>query len=193
MQDMQNPYLEEFIQCNGADMFSSMDDRTELTNRYSFSVPTEEALEEIKGFSTSIVEIGAGGGYWAGLLLEMGVDIIAFDNHSWAREKMRFAVSVGKWFDVEKADLEVITEHSNRTLMLSWPPYNDPMAADTLKAYMRAGGTKLVYIGENINGCTGDELFHRILHKFWNLDKYVEIPQWGGIHDAVMLYSRRLK
>ena len=44
----------------------------------SFGIPSAAALEAIARHGP-IIEVGAGTGYWAGLLQAMGVDIIAFD------------------------------------------------------------------------------------------------------------------
>jgi len=72
--------------------------------------------------------------------------------------------------------------------MMSWPPYNDPMAYESLKKFK---GNKLIFIGEDADGCTGCGKFFGLLNSKWNLVKEVEIPQWMGLHDALFLYSRK--
>ena len=53
--------------------------RRSLRRRYSYSIPSEEALQAIASIGEPMVEIGAGKGYWAKLLQEKGVDIVATD------------------------------------------------------------------------------------------------------------------
>lgn len=46
--------------------------------KYAFAVPNERALQVIAYYSP-VVEVGAGTGYWAGLLRKRGVEVIAVD------------------------------------------------------------------------------------------------------------------
>ncbi len=53
-------------------------DRDVFISRYGFSVPTDEALQLIASVSPQwVVEVGAGTGYWARLLNDVGVDVVA--------------------------------------------------------------------------------------------------------------------
>lgn len=55
-------------------------DQGDLRRRYAWAVPNERALEVIAERSPGgVVEIGAGGGYWAMELQRRGVDVIAYD------------------------------------------------------------------------------------------------------------------
>ena len=49
-----------------------------LTDRYTYVVPTSNLLTVLCS-RAPIVELGAGTGYWAYLLRQMDVDIIAYD------------------------------------------------------------------------------------------------------------------
>ncbi len=130
--------------------------RRVLTARYSFAVPTDEALDAILDLGP-VVEIGAGTGYWSKLLRERGGNVVAYDlmGDKWA-----------KWFPdglldrVELGDVDMAGKHADRTLLLVWPPYSSPMAFDALVAYEKAGGRHVVYVGEGQGGCTGDDDFH---------------------------------
>jgi hypothetical protein len=51
-----------------------------LIGAYSEAVPTTEALRALQALSP-IIEVGAGRGYWARLLSELGCDIVASDLH----------------------------------------------------------------------------------------------------------------
>jgi hypothetical protein len=54
--------------------------RPQWTASYTLSVPTEPALGAIAEASPhGVVEVGAGTGYWARLLHDCGVDVVAYD------------------------------------------------------------------------------------------------------------------
>lgn len=72
---LRNPYLEEFLS-TGPD--HDADCRQKLCLTYAWAVPTTEAIAAIAPFAP-IVEICAGAGYWAWLVRQFGVEIIAFD------------------------------------------------------------------------------------------------------------------
>lgn len=74
------------------------------------------------------------------------------------------------------------------TLLLIWPPYDEPMALECLK-YFR--GDHICYIGEGWGGCTGCDGFHDFLGEHFNEVKKVSIPQWEGLHDRLFVYERR--
>ena len=170
-------------------VLSDYERRTEFTHKYSWSIPTEEALATIAKYAP-VVEIGAGTGLWAAMLRARGVDILAYDAHppypdseanAWHRNvKMFTHIEVG---GPEKAEL-----YPNRSLMLSWPPYDEPMASDCLAYY---SGPHVIYIGEGSGGCTGDELFHDTLYKEFEEIESVRLPQWHGIHDYLSVWRRK--
>ena len=51
-----------------------------LCKKYAWAIPDERALHILARFSP-LIELGAGRGYWARLLRDRGVDIIAFDKY----------------------------------------------------------------------------------------------------------------
>lgn len=159
---------------------------------FSFAIPTNEAIKEIKDFScgNTILEIGSGIGLWAKLLHEKCVDIIATD----PEEKMWKHFQNKKWFNVECLDaIKAIEKYKPKVLMTVWPSYSELWTGQALKSFYRNGGEKVIYIGESDGGCTGDHLFHRILNKCFKNISIIYIPQWEGIHDAVFLMERKYK
>jgi hypothetical protein len=72
------------------------------------------------------------------------------------------------------------------TLMLCWPPYNDSMAYEALRAFK---GAKLIYIGES-DGCNATDAFFKLVEKKWVEVKVINIPQWFGLHDHLFLYKK---
>lgn len=156
---------------------------------YSWATPTDRALTAIVERGP-IVEIGAGTGYWAALLADRGADVVAYDiqppPNFWHRGE-------NQWFDLRTGSAELAGKHPDRTLFLCWPPYADRMATDALKAHMRAGGERLVYVGEGEGGCTGGYMFHRLVERFYVADAEIAIPQWEGLHDYLTCYTRKVR
>jgi hypothetical protein len=179
-----NEYLEAFKKSQGYNphTFLPRVDRSKLCQEYSWAIPDDEALDIIAKYGP-IVEIGAGGGYWAHLLRERGVDVLAYDccpgSNLWVKRS---------WAAVRVGGPEKAAKLPQRTLFLCWPPYDEPMAAECLKAYR---GNKVIYIGEDGWGCTGDQEFHEILGRDWEQIEYHCIPTWDGIHDGLTVYRRR--
>lgn len=174
--------------------------RDMLVTRYSWAIPNEEALQAIERHSPrGVVEIGAGTGYWASLLQSNGLSVIAYDScpprtrrHSNLYFRYDQHGVVGTlWTEVKRGGAARAGNHPERTLFLCWPPYHTTMAANALMAYGKAGGTTLVYIGEDERGCTGDSSFHKMLAVGWEEAEYVRIPQWGDCHDALTVYTAK--
>ena len=73
-----NPLLDAFEEATAAGHNDGM--RSQLIARYGFAVPSDEALTAIERCSPQgVIELGAGTGYWAFLLQQRGVDVVAFD------------------------------------------------------------------------------------------------------------------
>ncbi len=146
---------------------------------YSYAVPDDRALDEIAKHGP-IVEIGAGLGYWAGLLRARGVDVVAYDDYSWDLIGPRC-------IDVRRGNPTAVIQHADRALFLCWPPYDTPMAHDALSLYK---GSTVIYIGEGSEGCTADDSFHRALDDGWRRLGGVAIPQLPYVHDHLEIYQR---
>ena len=154
--------------------------------KYAWAIPTEEAIRAIAKFSNNkIVEIGAGTGYWAWLLQQVGVTVHAYDkyleNNPYKHEHT--------YTELKKGGHNTLRKYNHEwTLFLCWPPFDDPMASRCLRRFT---GRKFIYIGESEYGCTGDNRFHEALDKWWNRIDEINIPQWNGIHDYVQMYERK--
>jgi len=162
-------------------------DRHKLCHRYSWAIPTEPALIELAAHAP-LVEIGAGTGYWAMLLRERGVDIIAYDLHPpvTGAEDNHWHQNVPTWTEVLPGSSADAALHPDRSLFLCWPPMSD-MAHNALRVYY---GNCLIYVGEPEDGCTANDLFDADLKRDWILTKAVKMLQWWGIHDQMMIYTR---
>lgn len=108
-----------------------------LRQKYAWAVPDQRALNILKEFSP-LIEIGAGNGYWARLLLDMGVNIIAYDvKHN-----------LNSWTDVKLGGPEVLLDESivvNRTLFLCYPDEDESIAIRCLENY---NGEYIIHVGE---------------------------------------------
>lgn len=127
--------------------------RTCLCTYFAWAVPNEAALNTIANLKQPILEIGAGTGYWAWMLSQRGVDIVAYDlAESQGGQKHRFRHSMVQDGGVEQASLAL---HAGRALFLCWPDIVGDSAhddadrgsfgVDTLRAYQ---GDTIVYVGE---------------------------------------------
>jgi len=164
--------------------------RHSLVKQYSWSIPSIGALHAIARFSKSIVEVGAGTGYWAHLLQQCGVDVLCYDEHPPSTGVNTYGHS-RYYTEIHSGSCMSAEVHPERTLMLSWPPYAETMAHDTLQAYLRAAGESLIYIGESWGGCCGNDAFFSLVNSTMELVATVDLLQWYGLHDAVFLYKRR--
>lgn len=156
--------------------------RRKLSQQYAWGIPNQAAIEAIAALGP-VVEIGAGTGYWASLLTEFGVDVVAYDaepghNH-WCKHDCYHPVAVGGPVDV--------TRHQDRALLLCWPPMST-MARGTLALY---SGRYVAYVGELVGGCCADDEFFEMLEREWTEISDVTIPQWPGLHDTLVIHERK--
>ncbi len=132
---------------------SSYERRRAHVRRYAFAVPTEAALTTIARYAP-IVELGAGTGYWAYLLRQRGVDVVAYDRFPPDRAENPNRLDPRLWTEVLAGDESVLARFPDRGLLLCWPSWRDPFAAAALDVYP---GATLIYIGEAAGGHTADD------------------------------------
>lgn len=165
--------------------------RGHLRHVYSWAIPNEAALARLQDLSP-LIELGAGGGYWAHLLRQRGVDLVAVDRNPPPPEGRTRGWSWRLWTEIERADgLEVIDDYQERTLMLCWPSPGvdeDCWAAEALR---RSPQERLVFIGEGAGGCTGSKAFHALLEERYQLEEEIVIPRLSLVHDLMFVYRRR--
>ena len=161
---------------------SKMADRIDVCKKYSFAIPNDKAIRKIAEFNP-IIEIGSGTGYWAMLLQNAGVDIVAVDNNSWGHKWTK------KWFESHIGNEGCLKnpEFKDRTLFLCWPPLEDEMARRALENYR---GNTFIYVGELWGGCCAEDSFFEILDNEWEELETINIPQWPCIHDYLIVYRR---
>ncbi len=160
--------------------------RNPLIRKYSWAIPNKEALETIKSYAP-IIELGAGGGYWARLLESLGTDTIVADdstkfNTKWGRIKFWKAPQIG--------DERLLDQYPERTLFLCWPDAKSKMASRALARYR---GTYVIYVGFPMLPeikYMGDPQFYEMLNSKFKIVKTVTIPQWPGNKDRLFIFER---
>lgn len=137
------PDLARLAQLAGADLRSyitaCVEARDRLVAQYAWAIPDDAALDLLSAHAP-LIELGADTGYWAHLLRERGVDILAFDAHPPASARHRNAwqrnrLAVGTcWTEVRCGTPAVLRgdSYADRTLFLCWSPPNT-MAAQALR------------------------------------------------------------
>lgn len=154
--------------------------RQSLVDHFTWSIPSPGDITWLKTIldGRGVVEIGAGNGYWAWQLAQVDVSVAAYD----------IAPRPQPWHPVRKGNHSKAAKHSDRALMLIWPPYSEAMAALALQAYR---GDLLIYAGEGEWGCTGDAAFHAALERDWEwIGESPAHPTWDGIHCRLNAYRR---
>lgn len=190
-----NPLLDEWqavqdhvaaCTCDGF-CYRGVTARWPLADRYAWAIPNDEALDAIAELEMPVVELGAGRGYWAALLARRGVTIDAYDLCPPDTDVNDFhsTEGIGTYHPVARTVGTEVAADAGRdgaALLLVWPPYDTPMGYDHARAYIEAGGTTIVYVGEPWGGCTGDGRLHALLDACDEVTS-VDIPQWDGMHD----------
>jgi len=157
---------------------------------FAWAIPDKNALYKIKNFvgDNKVLEIGAGNGFWASLLSTIGVlNLIAVDIFSpgylFSPENTFYPI-------INMSSDEALIKHSDADTLISiWPPYDEPMATNALRAFT---GSKFVYIGEGWGGCNADDDFFRELELNWILVETIKIKTWEYIYDSLKLYTRKM-
>lgn len=175
--------FEDFDNPGTLDVTDLLDARRILVQQYAWAVPTEKAVKTIVDHSP-VIEIGAGNGYWAWLIKQVGGNIKAYDKYA---DDCNQYDEQSKFFPVKQGTHKKVKRHNDRALLLCWPTYSSGWAAECLDLY---DGDTVIYIGEGKGGCTADRSFHQKLKQGWNFKDVINIPQWYGIHDRMHIFTR---
>jgi len=170
--------------------------REAFTSNRSWAIPDDRALRAIRDFvdrgqiNPQLVEIGAGTGYWCSLLQRMGVDVHPYDHAPITGDRQVNDFGHRRsWLTVACGGPEAAAQYGpGSTLFLCWPPHGSDMAVSALRQFR---GNQIVYIGENVGGCTANQAFHDELDINWRLVRTRRINSFDGTHDEVFFYVRR--
>ena len=165
--------------------------RHDICSRYSWTITAPATVDFVTHHSRgAILDPMAGSGWWAHLLTAAGVNVAAYDAHPPGSPDNHWHKQAHTWHPITVMDgAEAAARHSaDRTLLLSWPPYDEPAGADILRA---TTADRVIYIGEGPGGCCGDDDMFDLLSSGW-ADVGCHRPvQWYGIHDFITVYQRR--
>lgn len=176
-----NDYHEKFQELQEQNTFRGQTwfgQRQKLVERYSWAVPNEDALVYLAEFD-HLHELGAGSGYWANCIEDMGGDVTPIDKDPPA----------STWTDVHEQPVSNYLHNiEDEPVLMVWPPHDDRMSYQVA----RASPSHILYVGEPRGGCTGcDEFFDR-LDKEYGLVAKVDIPSYEGVNDNLFHYVRKV-
>jgi hypothetical protein len=170
--------------------------RQDLVRAYSWAIPSPGDIRWMRKHlhGQSVVEMGAGGGYWAWQLEQAGTDVLAYDVNPYSAEWENPATT--RWFTGEQpfhavyqGEFSEVKYHPGRALLLCWPSYGEPWAAQALACYT---GDDLFYIGENAGGCTADDDFFDLLTAEWEYcGSSPAHVTYSGIHCELEHWKRK--
>ncbi|QKW15322.1 hypothetical protein [Verrucosispora sp. NA02020] len=165
--------------------------RYDFVNQYAWTITDPDTVSFIAEHSHGrLVDPMAGTGYWAWILTQAGVDVVAYDLNPPVvdSERNHWHRNVAAHVTIGEADAkDSVWWHPSRTLLLSWPPYGFD-ACPILDAYK---GSRVIYIGEEWGGCCGDDGLFQAFERDW-VKVAERVPvQWDGMHDVVHVYDRR--
>ncbi|MGY1869840.1 hypothetical protein ACW9HK_32600 [Nocardia gipuzkoensis] len=173
--------------------------QTILQGAYAYAIPSPETLDWVAAFSEgrTVVELGAGRGYWARLLADGDIDVRAFDSEPPDKvANASFPTANGQldaWYPVGGLDEFDAELNGDSVLFLCWPPgWGDPMASKALELFEARGGERLIYVGEPKGGKTGDDAFFNRLSDSWTLDsRDTQFVSWWNLTDVAQGWVRR--
>ncbi len=166
--------------------------RDEFVSDYCFTIPCYDILKKVAAYSP-IVEIGAGSGYWARCMGEMGADVVAYDRFPPGEQSPWDWYKGNSWFDdtwchITGGDEFSAAHHPDRALFMAWPIPMNPMAYNALNVYKNAGGRTLIYIGDPHPASSGDEHFYDLLYRHREIERF-DLFGWPGINEKLLVYS----
>jgi hypothetical protein len=139
--------------------------RQNLVRKYCWTIPDPDTVAFVaKHAQGGLVDPIAGTGYWAYLLAQVGLDVVCYDQNpgtalvtnGWHGEDLYAGVRA-------RDGAEAVAQHPDRTLFLSWPPFQQDVGTRILMSYK---GKRVIHIGED-EGHTGDDELRRILDSDW--------------------------
>jgi uncharacterized UPF0146 family protein len=152
--------------------------RWECADRGMWAIVTMEWTRKLAAYlrGMRVLEVMAGAGWLARALADHGVEVVATDNNSWARQH-KLARPV---YDVIQMDaIDAVHVATADALMVSWPPQDDTTIVDVARAW---GPSKpIVYVGEWAGGCNAPGAFFA----GWNSAITLPIPVWPSMKDGV--------
>lgn len=159
--------------------------RRKYAERYGCAAWTEAALRRVAALKVKLIEVGAGAGHWQRALEEVGVDVIAFDNHS-TDAPLPHDRRVGR---VEFGDEATLDRYPDRALFLCFPP--GPPSSMALDCLKRFKGDIVVYVGEGRGGVNASDDFFDALLRDWTVVDVVELAPLPHNEERLFVLERK--
>ena len=184
----------------------------------SHAIPSTAALKAIAKVAP-VVEMGAGSGYWAAMLHERGVDVVAYDAEPPRPDEANNGFATRTFHEVRCGESGVFSDSAHaaerlheRALLLVWPnqdpneeedPTQDPWELECLQDYYAAGGQTVIYVGERTEcvetilgapvdaGTTASKRFQVMLHAKYSLVEEVSIHNMLYVLDDCTIWKRK--
>lgn len=168
---------------------------------YTYAIPSPETIEWIASFCAGrqVIELGAGRGYWAAQMASAGINIAAYELEPPDKVENVSFPRAGELADVwhDVADLGEFdwgsTDRAEQVLFLCWPPgWGNTMASEALAGFEKAGGKRLIFIGQPKGGMTGDDAFFDALSAGWDVESEdARFVAWWNIADVAQGWTRQ--
>eukprot|EP01060_Flectonema_neradi_P039898 TRINITY_DN8949_c3_g1_i1.p1 TRINITY_DN8949_c3_g1~~TRINITY_DN8949_c3_g1_i1.p1 ORF type:complete len:808 (+),score=149.83 TRINITY_DN8949_c3_g1_i1:84-2426(+) len=186
----------------------------DMKRKYSWSIPTPEALNKIKEH-LPIVEIGAGTGYWAHCLERSGVspsELLCFDcSSTWLpylndyQDGSACAVDCCYYSALQQGPPDVVSNHNDKTLLLMWPDFMGlgDFGHQTLMQY---SGSTIITVGEwsdatlgayspdlqnTFSGQSFSTAFQLKVSREFDLIDTISLPSWPLYCDQLRVFKRK--
>lgn len=159
--------------------------RDRAVHKYAWAVTSPLTIDEIAAHGP-IVEVGAGSGWWAHRLQNVGCDVVATDIAS-PETSHRFPGQTPYTKIEVMPGAEAAARYPERTLLLVWPEM-DLMSLEALCAYR---GDKVIYIGEDRYGCTACDEFFDVLDRDYEKIQAIPLARWSYCNDVAIVYRRK--
>lgn len=183
---------------SGLDEFKNMgflfSVRRQYVKEFGYVALTDKFVSNLSSILVGhkVLEVGAGTGFLAHLLSKNGTDIFAIDkkitNNDYQLNHHYYEV-----FEDDAITHLQSAKQFYDSVIMSWPPYESSMAYEVLQAMY--SGQQLIYIGESIGGCTGDDDFFDLLHKKATINQEKtsivarDFLSFPSIHDRPVVYD----
>lgn len=168
--------------------------RDDLVRLYAYAIPNGAALECLLE-QGPLLEVGAGAGYWARLLRDLGGDVVAYDLYppaentwlrgSWLGRPPRVAPN---WTMVEVGDHTMVARHPTRAVFICMPPRPDRGVIEILERYRPATIALVTGVLADTR-LEGD--FYPVLEQGWQRTRLIDLPQWSTRTDNLSIWQRK--
>ena len=144
-----------------------------------------------------VADVCAGNGWYDLLLNSEGVNITGYDigdidfNNEYNKLSNYNRSLYYQVYPIYQCDGSLIPKNSDIDIIfMSWPPYDDDFAYNTLINMHHH--QDLIYIGEDIEGCTANDKFFKYLYDNYVLDHTIEsYKSFNGLHDEACYYKHK--